>query len=39
MGRAGAERVRAKFTLDNTIGRYYTLYAGAAAGGRRSEAA
>jgi L-malate glycosyltransferase len=39
MGRAGAERVRAKFTLDNTIGRYYTLYAGAAAADRRSEAA
>ena len=39
MGRAGAERVRAKFTLDNTIGRYYTLYAGAVAPDRRSEAA
>jgi glycosyltransferase involved in cell wall biosynthesis len=39
MGRAGAERVRAKFTLDNTIGRYYKLYAGAVAADRRSEAA
>jgi L-malate glycosyltransferase len=39
MGRAGAERVRAKFTLDNTIGRYYKLYAGAVATDRRSEAA
>ena len=39
MGRAGADRVRAKFTLDNTIGRYYTLYTGAAAADRRSEAA
>jgi glycosyltransferase involved in cell wall biosynthesis len=39
MGRAGAERVRANFTLDNTIGRYYTLYAGAAAVDRRSVAA
>jgi glycosyltransferase involved in cell wall biosynthesis len=39
MGRAGAERVRAKFTLDNTLGRYYKLYAGAVAADRRSEAA
>jgi len=39
MGRAGAERVRAKFTLDSTIGSYYTLYAGAVAADRRSEAA
>jgi len=38
MGRAGTERVRAQFALDNTIGRYYALYSGAAAD-RHSEAA
>jgi len=28
MGRAGAERVRSRYRLDETIGRYYELYAG-----------
>jgi glycosyltransferase involved in cell wall biosynthesis len=28
MGRAGAERVRGRYRLDDTIGRYYELYAG-----------
>jgi L-malate glycosyltransferase len=28
MGRAGAERVRARFTIDRTVQRYYDLYAG-----------
>jgi glycosyltransferase involved in cell wall biosynthesis len=28
MGRAGAERVRNRYRLDDTIGRYYELYAG-----------
>jgi glycosyltransferase involved in cell wall biosynthesis len=27
MGRAGAERVRSRFQLDDTVGRYYELYA------------
>jgi glycosyltransferase involved in cell wall biosynthesis len=39
MGHAGAERVRAKFSLDAAIGRYHTLYANAAAAVRCSEAA
>jgi glycosyltransferase involved in cell wall biosynthesis len=39
MGRAGAERVRNRFRLDGTVGRYYELYAGGAAAARRTEAA
>jgi L-malate glycosyltransferase len=39
MGHAGAERVRAKFSLDAAISRYHTLYTSAAAADRCSEAA
>ena len=40
MGRAGADRVRSRFLLDDTIGRYFELYTGsrAASGGQRGAA-
>jgi glycosyltransferase involved in cell wall biosynthesis len=38
MGRAGGERVRSRYRLDDTIGRYYQLYAGVQAP-PRTEAA
>jgi L-malate glycosyltransferase len=38
MGRAGAERVRTHYRLDDTIGRYYELYAGAQAPSRTEAA-
>jgi len=39
MGRAAAERVRANFQLEGTIGRYYALYAGSHSAAGESEAA
>jgi L-malate glycosyltransferase len=39
MGRAAAERVRARFRLDATIARYYELYAGSSRMSPRTEAA
>ena len=39
MGRAGAERVRSQFRLDDTIGRYFDLYAASQVKVERTEAA
>ena len=39
MGRAGAERVRSQFRLDDTIGRYFDLYAASQVRMERTEAA
>jgi len=38
MGRAGAERVRSRYRLDDTIGRYYELYTGVQAPSRTEAA-
>jgi glycosyltransferase involved in cell wall biosynthesis len=39
MGRAAAERVRDEFLLDDTVSRYFALYAGTASSDGRTEAA
>ena len=39
MGRAGAERVRSQFRLDDTIGRYFDLYVASQIKVQRTEAA